>query len=204
MWVIWCKNKCFWKRFTCTTLTADKNSTLKIIAIWNMKKVKIPFCQWSKLDLGFDVQHYKFQKLKRQLSINSMHLGCAAKNSNLELTLGVSEEILRKKIKSFEMAVPLYFGWFLSPKDSRSIYDRAMILFKNLYESCDEFKHNFGEFSSMLNWGSAMNFYRYVWKYLTCSSHVFINRFFSRIFLRIFFHEFFYCCFQGAAFVFYS
>ena len=94
-----------------------------------------------------------------------MHLGCAAKNSNLELTLGVSEEILRKKIKSFEMAVPLYFGWFLSPKDSRSIYDRAMILFKNLYESCDEFKHNFGEFSSMLNWGSAMNFYRYVQKH---------------------------------------
>jgi len=72
---------------------------------------------------------------------------------------GVSVEILRKRIKSFEMAVPLYFGWFLSPKDSRSIYDRAMILFKNLYESCDEFKHNFGEFSSMLNWGSAMNFY---------------------------------------------
>ena len=84
---------------------------------------------------------------------------------------GVSIEILRKRIKSFEMAVPLYFGWFLSPKDSRSIYDRAMILFKNLYESCDEFKHNFGEFSSMLNWGSAMNFYRYVQK--NCSYQFF-------------------------------
>ena len=75
---------------------------------------------------------------------------------------GVTLEVLQKKVKSFELAIPLYFGWFLSPKDSRSIYDRAMILFKNLYESCDEFKQNFGEFSSMLNWGSAMNFYRYV------------------------------------------
>ena len=102
------------------------------------------------------------EKLENLRSIFYLWFGCSARNSNLELTIGVSVEILRKRIKSFEMAVPLYFGWFLSPKDSRSIYDRAMILFKNLYESCDEFKHNFGEFSSMLNWGSAMNFYRYV------------------------------------------
>jgi len=74
-------------------------------------------------------------------------------------THGLTLEHLQKKIKQFETAVPLYFGWFLSPADSRSIYDRAMILFKNLYESCDVFRENFAEFSSMLNWGSAMNFY---------------------------------------------
>ena len=98
---------------------------------------------------------------------------------------GVSIEILKKRIKSFEMAVPLYFGWFLSPKDSRSIYDRAMILFKNLYESCDEFKHNFGEFSSMLNWGSAMNFYRYVQNIQR--AHFMFSRILNvRFFLRFF------------------
>ena len=79
-------------------------------------------------------------------------------------THGLTLQNLQKKIHTYETAVPLYFGWFLSPADSRSIYDRTMILFKNLYESCDLFKENFEEFSSMLNWGSAMNFYRYVLK----------------------------------------
>lgn len=78
----------------------------------------------------------------------------AAKNTH-----SVSEEIISKKVHQFQEAVPIYFAWFLSPADSRSIYDRAMILFRNIYETCAEFKSDFGKFSSMLNLGSAMNYY---------------------------------------------
>ena len=81
-------------------------------------------------------------------------------------------QVTDKKVKLFEFVLPIYFGWFLSPADSRSIYDRTMILFKNLYETCDAFRQNFAQFSSMLNWGSAMNFYRYV--FFKCFWDIFI------------------------------
>ncbi len=73
----------------------------------------------------------------------------------------VSQEVLSKRIHQYQIVMPVYFGWFLSPADSRSLYDRAMILFKNLYHSCTQFKDNFAQFSSMLNWGSAISYYRY-------------------------------------------
>lgn len=75
-------------------------------------------------------------------------------------THDVDVETLRKKVRQFELAVPIYFAWFLSPTDSRSLYDRARILLKDLYFSCDAFKEDFAKFSSMLNWGSADNYYR--------------------------------------------
>lgn len=74
-------------------------------------------------------------------------------------THSVSQEVLSKRVTQFQEAVPLYFAWFLSPADSRSIYDRAMILFRNIYETCQEFKRDFGKFSAMLNLGSAMSYY---------------------------------------------
>lgn len=72
----------------------------------------------------------------------------------------VELQVLTKRMHQFKPVLPLYFGWFLSPADSRSLFDRAMILFKNLYDTCDEFRRNFASFSSMLNWGSAMSYYK--------------------------------------------
>ena len=70
----------------------------------------------------------------------------------------VSSEVLEKKVKSYVQAVPLYFGWFLNPSDSKTMLDKAMDLFKQLY-NCDEFRQSFAKFSSMLNLPSALSYY---------------------------------------------
>jgi len=70
----------------------------------------------------------------------------------------VSFEVLEKKVRSYVQAVPLYFGWFLNPSDSKQLLDQAMDLFKHLYK-CEDFRQSFAKFSSMLNLPSALSYY---------------------------------------------
>ena len=72
---------------------------------------------------------------------------------------GVDENAIRKRIDKFLPVNPIYCAWFLSPLDSQILLAKTKELFKILYENCQEFKSNFAAFSSMLNFGSAENYY---------------------------------------------
>ena len=77
----------------------------------------------------------------------------AEKNSH-----NVPVETIHKRIKKYVQALPIYFGWFLSPTDSKILLDKSQEMFKKMYE-CEIFRHNFGQFSAMLNLKSALNYY---------------------------------------------
>ena len=77
----------------------------------------------------------------------------AEKNSH-----NVPGEIIQKRMKKYVQALPIYFGWFLSPTDSKILLHKGQEMFKKMYD-CEIFRENFAKFSAMLNFKSALNYY---------------------------------------------
>ena len=115
------------------------------VTAWEMRQYFIPTSKASYTYRVIVVEPktpWRFDPL--QLSLKNSH--------------DVSSEVLEKKIKSYVQAVPLYFGWFLNPSDSKKMLEMAMDLFKQLYK-CNNFRQSFAKFSSMLNLPSALSYY---------------------------------------------
>ena len=74
-------------------------------------------------------------------------------------THGVPKEVLHKKVKTYNPAVPLYYGWFLSSYDGKQLLELSNNLLKLCLEKCDKFHSDFQEFSSMSSTSSQVNYY---------------------------------------------
>ena len=49
----------------------------------------------------------------------------------------------RKKLKSIQDPVPLYYGWFLNAADCRELLNRVKNLLEALYRDSDQFRSEF-------------------------------------------------------------
>ena len=115
------------------------------VTAWEMRQYFIPASRASytyRVIVAEPKTPWRFDPM--QLSLKNSH--------------EVSFEVLEKKVRSYVQAVPLYFGWFLNPSDSKQLLDQAMDLFKQLYK-CEDFRQSFAKFSSMLNLPSALSYY---------------------------------------------
>ncbi|XP_043229505.1 2',3'-cyclic-nucleotide 3'-phosphodiesterase-like [Amphibalanus amphitrite] len=53
---------------------------------------------------------------------------------------GVTEQEIRKKLKSIQEPVPKYYGWFLNAADCRDLLDRVWSLLQTMHRASDQFR----------------------------------------------------------------
>ena len=78
----------------------------------------------------------------------------AAKNSH-----GVPEEVLRNKVKQFELVLPLYYAFFLSDGQSQTLLKLGLSWLRKCIDNCQEFVEDFKGFSRATSLAAMLHYF---------------------------------------------